>query len=360
MTSSQTTTAKPRRNRGLLSVGVAGILLLLLSCAGIVFPLQAVFYLAVGWFSFVGRVAPQLKLSWPGAATAIASLAVVVIGGHWFLAWIYGSRTIKADEECRRWRLTWSAAMTAVVLFVAVAGICVVGMAHQVAWLMTSKQPVIESTFEAAFRGQSHNNLRQIGLGALGYEKVNAVLPEAATFDQRGRPWHSWQTRLLPFIDHRQLYHEIDLLLPWDARENRQAFAQQVLPYVHLKDWSHGERSDYAITSYAGNAWLLGGSKAWTAREITDGMAATILCGEAATKPRAWGDPINWRDPAAGIAHTPTSFGGAFHGVTLFAFANGRATTISNRIDPSVFRALCSPAAGDKIDEREGQENDAP
>jgi hypothetical protein len=360
MTISATTSIKPRRIRGLVPVAVVGVFLLLLSCAGIVFPLQAVFYLVVGWYSYVRRVMPQLGVNWPIVAAAGACLAAVGLGSHWFLSWIYGSVAHERAEPRRRWHPSWTAAITAGILLVFIAGICVVGIAHQTAWLVTSDQPIIESTFEAFYRVQSHNNLKQIGLGLVGYEKENASLPVAATFDERGRPLHSWQTRLLPFVEYKRLYDEIDLSLPWNARENRQAFSQQVSPYVHPRDWSHRDRHEYQISSYAGNAWLLGGSKRWTARKITDGTSTTILCGEAATQPHAWGDPINWRDPAEGLAETPTSFGGPFHGVTLFTFADGHATAISNRIDPAVFRALCTPAAGDKINEPPAQEVSEP
>lgn len=349
--------SKPPLVRALEVIAVLGVTLLLMACAGIAFPLQGIFYLAVGWVAYLRRTAPRLELNWPAVATAAACLVAFGLGGHWFLSWSYANRTRESDESTRRWRVTWTSGIAAAVLLSFIAGICVIGLAHQMAWLMRSEQPILESTPEFVFRVQSHNILKQIGRGVIGYEREHAVLPEAATFNERGRPLHSWQTRVLPFIGYKVLYDEINLSRPWDARENRNVFVQRVPEYVHQKDWSQHD-SEYAITSYAGNAWLLGGSRRWRTAEITDGTSTTVLCGEATTQPRAWGDPVNWRDPAAGIAHTPAGFGGAFHGVTLFAFADGHATTLSNQIDPAVFRALCTPAAGDKIKEANGDENE--
>lgn len=330
----------------------AGALLWLLSCAGLAFPFQAVFYLIAGWIPFIRRVAPQLNVNWSNVATAVLCLFTVGLGAHWFLSWIDASRTRDSAEPLRRWRFAWTASITAAILLLLIAGICILGVAHQTVWMATSEQPIIESTFETFYREESQKNLKQIGAAASDYAKANSALSAAATFDEHGRPLRSWQTRLLPFIGYQPLYDEIDHTLPWDARENRAAFSRQVMPFVHLKDWSRGG-FEYAITSYAGNAWLLGGSQRWKADEITDGTSNTILCGEAATEPRAWGDPVNWRDPGEGLAHRPTSFGGAFHGFTLFNFADGHVTSVSNRIDPAVFRALCTPAAGDEIRQTE-------
>ena len=67
------------------------------------------------------------------------------------------------------------------------------------------------------------------------------------------------------------------------------------------------------------------------------------------TRPRPWGDPVNWRDPALGISHSADGFGGPFENVTQFVFADGHTHAISNKIDPAVLRALCTPAAGDAI-----------
>jgi hypothetical protein len=174
-------------------------------------------------------------------------------------------------------------------------------------------------------------------------------LPAAATFDEHGRPLHSWQTRLLPFVEQPALYNRINRSLAWDDVENQWPFIQRVPAYMHTKIVLEPDEHGYARSGYAGNAYVLGGTKSWPLVEITDGASKTILCGEAVTAPRPWGDPINWRDPAVGVGERPDSFGGAFNGVTQFVFADGHTAELSNKTDPGVFRALCTPAGGDAV-----------
>jgi hypothetical protein len=64
---------------------------------------------------------------------------------------------------------------------------------------------------------------------------------------------------------------------------------------------------------------------------------------------RPWGDPINWRDPAKGINQVHDGFGGptGSHAVQ-FLLADGSVRRIGDDIDPTVLRALATPAAGDQ------------
>lgn len=240
---------------------------------------------------------------------------------------------------------------TAALLFAGMPALslCVVGVTHQTAWLAASKERLLGVPMEAARRNQSNNNLKQIGFGCQMHDEAAGALPAAATFDESGRPLHSWQTRLLPFIEQVPLYKRVDMRLPWDADENKWAFSKEPPPYLHPKVVLQPDQRGYARSSYAGNAYVLGGTKAWPLAKITDGTSKTILCGEAITAPRPWADPVNWRDPAAGIGQRADSFGGAFQGTTQFVFADGHTTSISNKIDPAVLRALCTPTSGETV-----------
>lgn len=327
---------------------------MLITCAGRPFDLiaEAVVYIGFGWIGFLRSVLPQVTFNWAGVATAIGCLIAIAIGSHLFLRWLWANAGRRDHAAHTAWRPRWTAALVGSVVMMFASGICVVGTAHQTAWLLTSKERLVgysQSVREGARRNQSNNNLKQIGLGLQTYADVAGSLPAGATFDERGRPLHSWQTRLLPYVEQVPLYNRINRSLPWDAAENRWPFSQQPPVYLHPKTILEPDERGYARSGYAGNAYVLGGPKPWRLAEIRDGETRTILCGEAVAAARPWGDPINWRDPARGIGERPDSFGGAFTDVTQFVFADGHTTALSNKMDPAVFRALCTPAAGEAI-----------
>jgi hypothetical protein len=58
---------------------------------------------------------------------------------------------------------------------------------------------------------------------------------------------------------------------------------------------------------------------------------------------RAWGDPVNWRDPAVGIGHSPETFGGAAESGVHFVMADGSVKFASANTDPHVLKSLATP-----------------
>jgi len=286
-----------------------------------------------------------------GLATGALCLIGLVVATHAFMRWLYANiRRPECDgQPPKRWSPRWTVGVIGSVVLMFASGIGIVGIVHQTGWLLTSKQRLFTYSMEAAYRSQSNNNLKQVGLGLLTYHDVNRAFPAGATFDQGGWPQHGWQTYLLPFVEQKPLYDRLDRSLPWDAPENHWAFSQHPPVYMHPKLGPLRDKNGYGLSGYAGNAYLLGGSRKWTRDRITDGAAKTILCGEATFQPRPWGDPVNWRDPAAGIGQMPNSFGGPLANVTQFVFADGHTHAISNKIDPAVLRALCTPSANDAI-----------
>jgi hypothetical protein len=46
-----------------------------------------------------------------------------------------------------------------------------------------------------------------------------------------GRPWHSWRTLLLPYVDQRDLYRRYRFDEPWDSPHNRNVCGVRVSAY---------------------------------------------------------------------------------------------------------------------------------
>lgn len=71
--------------------------------------------------------------------------------------------------------------------------------------------PAVQAAREAARRAQCFNNLKQLGLGCLGYESSHKKLPPGVVtvgnnHSQAGNWQTSWAIEILPFIEQQPLY----------------------------------------------------------------------------------------------------------------------------------------------------------
>jgi prepilin-type processing-associated H-X9-DG protein len=234
-----------------------------------------------------------------------------------------------------------------VLLFI--AGLSAAGIAHQVGWLLTSEEPLVESGGGFSRRYQSTHNLKQIGLGLYHYHETHKTFPPAATFDAVGQPLHGWQAMLLPFIEQKDLHDRIDFGVPWDHPRNAPAFQTELHMYLNPSITDRRDGAGYGLSHYAGNADVLGGDVARTSAEVKDGTSNTIMAGEVAGEFKPWGYPANWRDPALGINRSPEGFGSPFPGGASFLFVDGSVRFLKNTIDPQVLKSLGTPAGGERV-----------
>lgn len=131
-----------------------GLFLLVLALDDAV--LKAILLIPFGWFYFLRRVIPIVVVDSGGVVTAIFCLAVFTAGLHRFFYWLHQNMhppepvapelrlRWKDKSQASEWRFRWTATFVALVLLVFVAGISVVGVAHQTAWLATSPEPIIK------------------------------------------------------------------------------------------------------------------------------------------------------------------------------------------------------------------------
>lgn len=347
---------------------LAGIVAIgcILSCAGFNLPVQLLFYTITGWAFFLARVLPDVKINWPDTCLAVVALATFCVGVHWFAAWLYReterdtaphsdlNTSRQTSPPLRVWRPQWTISIVAVVIAMFVAGISMVGMTHNIVWMLTESGPLIEGGGRESARGaQSRNNLKQIGLGVFEHEDVRKSLPAGCKVDAFGRPLHGWQTQLLPWLEGVSLYSRVDLAKPWDDPIQGDVFKTR----MRLFENPGFQREDqvvnslgYALSHYASNSLVLGGDRARNRSEIKDGEANTILAGEVANGFRPWGHPINWRDPRRGLDKSPDGFGSLWRGGVQFLMVDGSVHIVSRDVDPSVLEAMSTPAGGEHFD----------
>jgi hypothetical protein len=211
--------------------------------------------------------------------------------------------------------------------------------------------PAIQAKRESAWRVQSANNLKAIGLALHNYHDGNQGFPPGAIADKAGRDFHGWQAPLLPYVEQMAVYQQVDFNVPWNDPKNRVPMQTQVASYVSPGITEIKDAAGYALSHYAGNKYLFRENRAFRISEITDGTVNTILAGEAAGNFQPWGHPDNCRDPGNGIDAGPDSFGRPhFPPVAGFVMCDGSVRFLSRNIDPKILKALATPTGNETVE----------
>jgi hypothetical protein len=303
--------------------------------------------LATGWLSFLGRWrSAGGAILWSDLAFAVVCLLILATGCHSFARWIARHR------DFDRWSISTTAKSIGVMLSTSLAGIAILGVAHQVFWGVTSKSRLTHSNWHE-FSGRMHSNnyLRGIALTLHEYERVYREFPPGGTFGEDGRPMHSWVTFLLPYWSEETggLHNEIDPDLPWNSGANRPAMQRSVL-LLNVESQGPSHTADgYATSHFAAVSHALQQNKALRKSDISDGLSNTLFLGDVRFRHKAWGDPSNTRDLTLGINQRADGFGSNFSGGAHFLAGDGSVRFLSNRTDPQVLEALATPAGGEQV-----------
>lgn len=347
---------------GLIVLGVFGslVMLLCLACSGLLVLPQTLFYLAFGWALFLYHVLPGVQMNFGNTILAVMLLAVFVVGLHAALGWLYRARQsyLAANQEPDAiasapppiWRWKWTAAIVSVTVLAFVAGISTVGVTHQFAWLVTGDERFI--SYGGSFGMQTRSDLKAIGRAVQNYSLGIDLLPSGTTAATNGRLLHSWQSQLLPYLDAKMIFDQIDMQLPWNDPANRRVLSSEIEPFGgHGRRYGTPPADGYAPSVYSANSRLIGGTRPVRPADITDGAANTIMAGEVVGQLPAWGHPTNWRDPAAGLHGKPDQFGSPWENGVNVLMADGSVQMLARDIDPRVLRALATPAGGEPAEE---------
>ena len=356
-----------RRERIILTI-VGGVsLFFVLVCMGLSFFVDTLFYLATGWIPYLKRTLPTLTVSASGLFWFLFCLALFAAGLHLACRGVYrGKRETASAEEDRGWQLRWSFSLVILLLVLVSSGICLIGVSHQFWWMATGEERMLyRGGMTAMRRSTSRNLLKQIGLAMHDYHGEHNQFPSGGTIDSMGQPQHGWAARLLPYLDQQELYQQIDFTQPWTSEENRQPYETSLYVFHNpgldydfdLQEESQSDRPGYKPAHYAANQRLLGINSSVRLRDIKDGTSYTILGGEVKAGIRAWGDPLNFRDPARGINQGPGTFGGPYGRGAQVLLSDGSVRHVSENIDPTILKALSTPAGGEENSDDWDQQN---
>lgn len=343
------------RGRPLGCAATLGVVSLLLAFIGLVVPLDAVFALAFGWLRHSWRLASQVRVE-PIQFGTFLLLTLIAVGLFRRLMVTEEPPPAQAPDNAgagsaRRLPAGFAWRAVALCLVAFTAGIAMVGVAHQSAWLAVSPEPWTENSFSLSVAGSvSRNQLRTMAQGVYAYEDEFLKLPGASVYSADGGALHSWMTRLLPYVGEPGLYRVIDVARSWRDPANAGPLSRTVeeFRYPALGRIVLPESIERrAIATYAGNIRVFGPTGCETSRQVKDGPSQTLFLGEVRENFRAWGDPSNLRDPALGVNRSPFGFGAPWPSGTHFMMGDGSVRRISDRVSPEVLLQLATPNAGD-------------
>ncbi|MFK7767655.1 MAG: DUF1559 domain-containing protein [Mariniblastus sp.] len=96
--------------------------------------------------------------------------------------------------------------------------------------------PAVQMVREAARRSSCANNLHQIGLGIHNYHAAHQEFPiggiEWRSGGDLSKRQLAWSAFLLPFLDQKNVYDQLDLKTPFDSLENEEAAATIIPVFV--------------------------------------------------------------------------------------------------------------------------------
>lgn len=332
---------------------LASLLILALVVLAILTTAADAFAVVFGCIYFLVDVLPRVTVYWPSVAVGCGAFVLFTAGVHW------AGKTWRArTNAATRWRFRWSLSIVALVCLLFAAGIAFVGIVHQSAWLAASDRPLMRQTWRHANNSDDgSDNLFDIAVASHNYAAGNNdTFPAGGTYSSDGLMLHSWATYLSPYVGEGYSTRRgiLDLTRPWNDPQNQPVFRSVIRPYLNpaLGTSSPVDADGYGLCHYAANVHVMGPNRAMKLADITDGKQNTLLIGEVNAEFKPWGHPGNWRDPAKGINRSPNGFGGpARAGGAQFLMADGSVRFVSEKISPTVLKALSTPNGGEKLEE---------
>ena len=326
-------------------------LVLLMSAIGLIMLVflvtvpEAAVAVLFGWVAYLNRVLPEVVVRWDGVVVFLVGLFILTWLLHRLFTWLRREMTEVAIVW--RWRSTFL--VVGMVMLMFIAGIAMVGVTHQVAWLTSERQ----SLWAPALPKDPYarrQNLKEMGLAVHNFHEVSNGFPTRLP-RKSSQVEHSWASQVLPFTLWQV---EIDLQKPWDHPDNR-AEARKLVPLLLNPDLVPTvlrDENGYGVSHYAGNKNLFEFQKKCSLSDISDGHANTLMIGEVASNFQPWAKPRTSRDPALGINGSPDGFGGLpGNRGALFLMVDGSVRFLSHDTAAEILEALGTPNGNEPLNE---------
>ena len=204
---------------------------------------------------------------------------------------------------------------------------------------------------EAARRMACGNNLKNIALALQQYESIYGTLPPAYTVDADGKPLHSWRTLILPYIEQKALYDQIDLSKPWDDPANMAAHDAISKVYCCPSADLPKGKTTYLAAVAAGGCFRP--SHPPSLADVTDNKSLTLQVIEVPDD-----HAVHWMSPQdideALLAKLTGPVNSSHPNGALAVFADGHTQMLRHDLKPETLRAMISFAGNDDVVAQEG------
>jgi hypothetical protein len=171
-----------------------------------------------------------------------------------------------------------------------------------------------EDAAVAQSRETTINQMKQLGIAVQNQHDTFKKFPPPAILSKKdGKPLLSWRVKILPFLEHNDLYKEFDLDEAWDSPHNKALIAK--MPDVYFCPGSNvgaDGRTVYQLPR--GQTTAFPGPEGTSIRSVTDGTSCTIGIVETDDEHAViWTKPDDWKldpeKPGAGLGgHFPLTF----------------------------------------------------
>jgi hypothetical protein len=210
---------------------------------------------------------------------------------------------------------------------------------------VTKALPSIAAARQSAQLGQARNNMRMLALAMYNYNNVYQHFPPAVLYGPDGKTPYSWRVAVLPFLEQEALYKQYHFDEPWDGPNNRKLLEKMPAAFRSPTEPAGSKNTNASYFVLGGPGTIFDGNKGTAFKEITDGLANTILLVEAKRD-------IPWTKPED-ILYDPDKplpeLGGYFPGVVNTAFADATVRGLPSNISDKVLRPLITKADGQAV-----------
>jgi hypothetical protein len=217
---------------------------------------------------------------------------------------------------------------------------------QRVADLRSFAQKAFSTAMTDAYRRQSFNNLKQIGLAMLNFENKHREMPDRAIRDKDGKPLLSWRVMMLPDLEGTPLFKQFHLDEPWDSEHNRKLIEKMPDVYRSPDTGSqHPGRTRYLVP--VGENLYFPPDHPIKLRDVLDGTSKTIMVVEA--------DPdhaVIWTKPDDLDVDLENPIRGLVRGNQTFnvLFGDGSAQGFPATIPTKTLRALFTRNGAEAVD----------
>jgi hypothetical protein len=193
--------------------------------------------------------------------------------------------------------------------------------------------PALQSARGSARKAISLGHVKQLAIALHSYHDANSTFPPAVVTDADGKPLYSGRVLLLPYMEQRAIYDQIDKSKAWNSPENLPITMQTIDTFLDpASTRTEKNRSDYVFVT--GSGTIFDGKQAIQISAITDGTSNTLMLIETSAGPANWAAPEDWN---ADSGQLPP--GNHAH-VNLAAFADGSIRAIEQKNLQPVIKQL--------------------